>query len=190
MRGQRCWQKWTCLVLLAGLLQGGWQDVFARQGVSIASGFGAAHIVPLRFGVQTEFEKRWCRESEWPIGAYFEGSLYSMRGQRGAALSSHCSLRAAAAAGVVRFERTKETMIGWPYVELGIGASWLTRKEIGGRDLGMHYQFEDRFGLGVRFGENREYDIGYKAIHFSNAYMGPSNHGINLHVLSLGYWFH
>ena len=185
------WQKKRlCLFLLLGLLQLGWQNAFARQGVSIASGYGAAHIVPIRLGLQTEFEKRWRCESEWPIGGYWEGSLYSMRGQKGASLDSHRSLQAVAAAGVIRFERAKETVVGWPYIELGIGVSWLTQKEIGGRNLGIHYQFEDRFGIGFRFGKNREYDIGYKAIHFSNAYIGSHNHGINLHVLSLGYWFH
>jgi lipid A 3-O-deacylase len=164
-------------------------ECWAGEGVSVASGFGAAQIVPLRFGFQTEFEKRWRSEAEWPIGGYWEGSVYGMRGQRGTAPGSHRSLEAVALAGVVRFERAKEIVIGWPYIELGLGLSWLSQKEIGGRDLGMHYQFEDRFGVGVRFGANREYDIGYKAIHFSNAYIGPSNHGINLHVLSLGYWF-
>jgi len=184
---QRFWQaKISHILLCAGILV---SDCWASQGVSVASGFGAAEIVPLRFGLQTEFEKRWRSESEWPIGGYWEGSVYGMRGQRGRAPGSHRSLEAVAFAGVIRFERAKEIVIGWPYVELGFGLSWLSQKEIGGRDLGMHYQFEDRFGVGVRFGANREYDIGYKAIHFSNAYIGPANHGINLHVLSLGYWF-
>ncbi len=162
---------------------------WARAGISFASGYGAAEIIPIRLGFQQEFNQQWRAESDWPIGAYWEGSFYQMRGKRGSLPGSHNRLEAVALAGVFRFERAKESVLGWPYVELGIGLSWLSRKEIGGRDLGIHFQFEDRFGLGVRFGENREYDVGYKVIHFSNAYIGPSNHGINLHLLTIGYWF-
>lgn len=161
----------------------------ARVGASIASGYGAAHIVPLRLGFQKEFEKKWRTESAWPITSYWEGSLYSMHGKKGPLANSHKTLQAGAVAAVIRFNRALSTRIGWPYVELGIGLSLLTKKEIGGRNLGMHFQFEDRFGIGVRFGENREYDLGYKAVHFSNAYLGSANHGINLHLLTIGYWF-
>ena len=161
----------------------------ARTGVSVASGYGAAHIVPLRLGLQREFEKQWRTESTWPITGYWEGSLYSMHGKKGTLPNSHKQLNAGALAAVVRFNRALCTTVGWPYVELGIGLSLLTQKEIGGRNLGMHFQFEDRFGIGVRFGENREYDFGYKAVHFSNAYLGSVNHGINLHLLTIGYWF-
>ncbi|HEV2524494.1 MAG TPA: acyloxyacyl hydrolase [Gammaproteobacteria bacterium] len=161
----------------------------ARTGVSVASGYGAAHIVPLRLGLQREFEKQWRTESTWPITGYWEGSLYSMHGKKGPLPNSHKQLNAGALAAVVRFNRALCTTVGWPYVELGIGLSLLTQKEIGGRNLGMHFQFEDRFGIGVRFGENREYDFGYKAVHFSNAYLGSVNHGINLHLLTIGYWF-
>lgn len=161
----------------------------ARVGVSIASGYGVARIVPLRLGLQKEFEKQWRTDRTWTISGYWEGSLYSLHGKRGLAPNSHKQLAASALAGVFRFNRAECTVLGWPYIELGVGLSFLTRKEIGGRKLGTHFQFEDRFGIGVRFGENREYDFGYKAIHFSNAYLGPVNNGINLHLLMLGYWF-
>lgn len=167
----------------------GCSNIEARTGISIASGYGAAHIVPIRLGVQKSFEKHWWQDTAWPLGGYWEGSFYAMNGKAGPLSRSHKHLIAAAIAGVFRFERACVTRIGWPYVELGIGLSWLNHKEIGGRDLGIHFQFEDRIGIGVRFGANRQYDVGYKAIHFSNAYIGPSNHGINLHVLMLGYWF-
>lgn len=161
----------------------------SRIGVSIVSGYGVARIVPLRLGLQKEFEKHWWTDRTWTISGYWEGSLYSMRGKRGSAPNSHKQLEAGALAGVFRLNRAERTAMGWHYIELGVGLSLLTQKEIGGRKLGTHFQFEDRFGIGVRFGENCEYDVGYKAIHFSNAYLGPINNGINLHVLMLGYWF-
>ncbi len=158
-------------------------------GVSMSSGFGAANIVPVRLGIQKEFDKQWYVEREWPVSAYCEASFYSMHGKKGRKADSNKHLVAVAVSPVVRLQRAEKMQMGWPYVELGIGVSWVSKKEIGGRDLGIHFQFEDRLGVGVRFGEKQAYDIGYKAIHFSNAYLGPSNHGINLHVLALNYWF-
>jgi len=177
----------SMVVILSGTLSS--PSINAKGGLSLSTGYGAAHIVPLRLGIQKNFTKSWNEETDWPIGGYWEGSLYHKNGNYGSKPSSNKRLNAVALAGVVRFERAQQLMIGWPYVELGVGISWLSRKEIGGRDLGMHFQFEDRFGVGVRFGQHRQYDIGYKAVHFSNAYIGPCNHGINLHIITLGYWF-
>ncbi len=179
------------VILMAMFLSGalGAFEAWADKGISLSTGYGAAHIVPLRLGFQKTFDKGWNKESSWPISGYWEGSLYHKNGNYGSKPGSNKRLNALALAGVIRFERAQEIVVGWPYVEFGIGLSWLSRKEIGGRDLGMHPQFEDRFGIGVRFGQNREYDIGYKAVHFSNAYIGPCNHGINLHIITLGYWF-
>jgi lipid A 3-O-deacylase len=177
------------LIILGFLMMGFSSVALGRQGVSVASGIGAANIVPLRIGFQLEFEKHWRTDTHWPVGGYWEMSVYDMHTHNKAKPKSHRHLNAAAFAGVLRFERDEPVSLGWPYLELGLGVSWLSKKEIGGRDLGWHFQFEDRFGLGLRFGENREYDLSYRAIHFSNAYMGPCNHGINLHVLVLGYWF-
>jgi len=161
----------------------------ASTGVSIGSGFGAANIVPLRLAFQQSFDKHWNQKSDWPIGAHWEASIYNMNGHRGLLPNSHKQLNAASLALALRFERLQETMLGWPYLELGLGLSGLSRKEIGGRKLGMHILFEDKFGLGLRFGEKRQFDFSYKALHFSNAYLGSFNHGINLHMLILGYWF-
>lgn len=161
----------------------------ATEGISLGSGYGTAKIVPIRIGVQKTFDRHWQTESNWPIGGYWEGSVYQLQGRKGSDRQSHKSLTALAIAGAFQFERKTPFSIGWPYIELGIGLSWLSKKEIGGRELGIHFQFEDKIGIGIRFGEKREYDLSYKAIHFSNAYIGSVNHGINLQILTLGYWF-
>ena len=161
----------------------------ATVGVSIGTGYGVASIIPIRLSFQKMLDTRWEPCNTWPIASYIEGSFYSMHGRKGVEPNSHRYLKAVALAGFLRFERPEALCNVYPYIELGIGASWLSQKEIGGRDLGFHYQFEDRLGIGLRFGPCLEYEIGYKAVHFSNAYLGPRNHGINLHMLVLNYWF-
>lgn len=196
LNGMRILQGWLFMpgILFVGLITNNQAIAdlppLNQKGISIASGYGAAHIVPFRIGFQKTLNRDWHPKNAWPITGYVEGSLYDLKGQKGPKAGSHRQLCAAALALVFRFNREKPIASDlYPYIEIGVGGSWLTRQEIGGRELGMHFQFEDRLGIGCRFGEKKQYDLGYKAVHFSNAYLGNSNHGINLHLMTLGYWF-
>lgn len=141
---------------------------YSMLGGSFATGYGAANIVPLRFGLLKQWDASFC--------GYWEGSFYHMRGRRE-------ELNAYAIAGVFRFIKNRV------YFDLGIGGSYLSKKKIGGRKLGMHFQFEDRAGIGVLLGDKKQFEMGYRALHFSNGYLAKYNHGINLHLLVLTYWF-
>lgn len=176
--------KYAILLSLTGWLM----PVSATEGLSIGTGFGAARIVPVRVAFQKTWDKRWNLNSHWPVSGYWEVSGYTMNAHQYTTRSPK-HLHAFASAFAFRFEKEESFMLGWPYVELGFGLSWLNKKEIGGRKLGMHVLFEDKFGLGIRFGQDKQYDISYKAIHFSNAYIGSVNNGINLHMLIFGFWF-
>ncbi len=76
-----------------------------------------------------------------------------------------------------------------PYWELGIGATWISKKEMSGRQLGIHYQFEDRLGFGARFGQAQQYDVNARVIHYSNASISTKNSGVNIGLLTVGFWF-
>lgn len=160
-------------------------------GVSISSGYGTSDIVPIRVGLLKYWDRVWREGKSWQTKGYWEASFYHMNGKKGVAANSNDSLQAVALAGAFRFEQV-EDFSGkaiFPYLDLGIGVSYLTKKEIGGRDLGTHFQFEDRLGFGIRFGKQKQYELGYRAIHFSNAYLADKNHGINLQTLVFTYWF-
>lgn len=169
-----------------------------ERGVSVASGVGVRQIIPVRLGIQQSFGRQLCPRNTacWPVSGYWEGSFYRLQGgKRGPILPSHREMSIVALAGVFRMgpkEPICDGLAAWdvsPYVDVGVGISWVSRKEISGRELGIPFQFEDRIGFGCRFGNKKQYDISYRAVHFSNAYLGKKNHGINLHLLVLGYWF-
>ena len=161
------------------------------NGVSLSSGVGVCRITPLRVGLQKDFVQHWCRaeDDKWPITGYWELSFYHLRGKVGHKLGSHDQLNAVTFAPVFRLQHLDNDQGIVPYLELGIGLSWFSRKEIKGRELGLNFQFEDRCSIGVRFGNHQQYDIAYRVVHFSNAYIGPCNHGLNIHFITLGYWF-
>ena len=72
-----------------------------------------------------------------------------------------------------------ECMEGELYGEVGIGLSLLDDTEFAGKDVSTHYQFEDRLGVGYRFGEAREYSIALRYFHYSNAGFKKPNPGLD-----------
>ncbi|MGI9276575.1 MAG: acyloxyacyl hydrolase [Endozoicomonas sp.] len=81
-----------------------------------------------------------------------------------------------------------------PFIDLGIGGAWFsdyhleregnTRQRLGGRG-----QFEIRAGGGILLGPEKNLELGYRIIHYSNASIHDINMGLNFHMLTLGYWF-
>ena len=78
------------------------------------------------------------------------------------------------------------------YLELGIGASWLSNNHLGHRNLGGQFAFQDLMGLGLRWrkSESLAWSFSYHYLHYSNAGFFPPNQGIDVkHLFTLGYEF-
>lgn len=78
----------------------------------------------------------------------------------------------------------------FPYLELSIGLSYLSRTRIDHRNLGMHFAFQDRIGLGTFIGVKKAFSLGLHAVHYSNASFCSHNSGLTLPlVVDLSYRF-
>ncbi len=76
-----------------------------------------------------------------------------------------------------------------PYLDLSIGLAYLNHTRLDSRNLGMHFSFQDRFGIGALLG-NKKVSIGIHAVHYSNAHLSGHNSGITAPlVLDIGYRF-
>lgn len=76
------------------------------------------------------------------------------------------------------------------YLELSIGASYINHTRFEERNLGIHYQFQDRMGIGVLVGPQDKISIGLHAVHYSNAHIADHNGGITVPLmLDVGYRF-
>ncbi|MNN96193.1 Lipid A deacylase PagL precursor [compost metagenome] len=53
--------------------------------------------------------------------------------------------------------------------------------EVENNDLGSAFQFEDRFGVGLRFAGGHE--VGVRATHYSNAGLTTPNDGVESYAL-------
>jgi hypothetical protein len=77
-----------------------------------------------------------------------------------------------------------------PFVELGIGAHYLTEKTITqNKQFSTNFQFGDHVAAGIKFGERDAFAIAYRLQHLSNAGIDHPNPGINFHQIRLDYNF-
>lgn len=77
-----------------------------------------------------------------------------------------------------------------PYLELSVGFAYLNQTRIENRNLGIHFAFQDRMGLGALLGMNENISLGVHAMHYSNSRLASHNSGISIPlVLDVGYRF-
>ncbi len=69
-----------------------------------------------------------------------------------------------------------------PFLNFGIGLSYLSRTRLGRNNLGMHFAFQDQFGLGATFGKRQELSVILSALHYSNGSLCAKNAGITVPI--------
>lgn len=78
----------------------------------------------------------------------------------------------------------------YPYAELSVGPSVLSHKMLGHRNLGSAFEFQDLLGLGLRFGDQKQFELSCHYLHYSNAGIAKPNQGIDVKgLISLTYRF-
>ena len=72
------------------------------------------------------------------------------------------------------------------FLDLGLGLSLHNNDAMGGADLGSHYQFENRLGIGY---ERETYRSVLNLFHYSNGGLEGKNDGIDILMLSISKYF-
>ena len=165
----------------------------ANVGIAISSGQGINNITPYRFALSWDFGPVWREDDLWGLNVAWENSYAIWNGPQRPELAPGraTDLHAATSGPMLRWQRRSAFPVTHivPYTELGVGLSWLSETEIQGRVLSLHFQFEDKFGIGMRFGKKQQYDLAMRAYHYSNASIKRPNSGVNLAMASFGVWF-
>ncbi|MOA42977.1 Lipid A deacylase PagL precursor [compost metagenome] len=68
-----------------------------------------------------------------------------------------------------------------PFIEAGIGLAAFNHADVAGQNLGVAFNFEDRLGFGMKFGNGQS--VGIRAMHYSNAGLKQPNDGIESYSL-------
>ena len=73
-----------------------------------------------------------------------------------------------------------------PFVFAGVGPAWISRTQLGDRDLSSEFQFSSRLGVGLR---NSRHSLAVEARHLSNGGIKEPNEGLSYWNLTYGYHF-
>lgn len=74
--------------------------------------------------------------------------------------------------------------------EFGIGVSLVNDTKFAGKDIGSHYQFEDRLGLAIDVGKDLKQSIALRYMHYSNGGLNSRNPGVDFLNISYAYEFY
>ena len=173
------------------------------DGMMISGGEDFASRADLRnhrVSLFSNWETRWLNAGNWYLGGYFDLSINHWESRLssknpGVSVKGKDHVNAIAFSPVFRLSRHEPWFSTWtPFVEAGVGLSYLSGDTLRAKDndpvdLGMRLQFEDRIGVGFTFGNRQQYQIIFRAFHYSNAGLHSENDGFNLHEIAFAYSF-
>ena len=161
-----------CLAAIAAALLGQ-TSLSQAAGVEFSVGQTGQTTQTYRLGMKFDWDQSWLQSDVGRLTGYWDGAYTYWDGDKG---SSNNSL---SFSPVLVYEFAGQNVK--PYVELGIGVALFSETEIENNDLGSSFQFEDRFGVGLRFAGGHE--VGIRATHYSNAGISSPNNGIESYAL-------
>ena len=171
--------------LLAGMLflSG---NALAVDGVSVEYGNGDAANMA-RAGMSWNWDKQWFAEGDWLVTGFWEVSLASWRGH--SAAGNNQTVTDVGITPVFRLQQKNPGGFA-PYAEAAIGFHLITPTFIyATRVFGSAFQFGDHIGVGARFGDRRQFDLGYRFQHLSNGGIKKPNQGISFNQIRFAYHF-
>lgn len=155
------------------------------SGFGIALGYGRANGKAnletdiYRAGLKKDFTAKWLEHGCGYFSGYFELSYnrWECKGQY---------INAVGISPVFAYHFGNQSNAIIPYIEAGIGIAYLDEYRIAYRNLGSHWQFEDRVGLGARIGF---VDLNLRYLHYSNANLESPNDGIDILMFTVAFQF-
>lgn len=158
---------------VAAVLCAGWVAPVQAAGLTAAIGRTGESTTTYRLGVQSDFSSRWWQSSTGYLSGYWDAGYTYWKGDKRA--NNH-SL-SVSPMFVYTFHGDGNVK---PYIEAGIGLAAFSRTRVEEQKLGSALQFEDRIGLGLRFGGQ---ELGLRASHYSNAGLKSPNDGVESYTL-------
>ena len=170
----------TLCVLLASGLAGHATavDVYGTAG-------GGNNVGVYEVGVSFEPWRTWPVDPDWSLSLRPTAGVALWHASEGVSNRSLVDFRAYP---VLRLESSTVAGIV-PYVEGSVGLNMLTHTRIDERQLSTAFQFGEFVGVGIAFGDKREFDVGVRYQHVSNADIKKPNDGLTFGSLVFQYRF-
>ena len=152
------------------------------DGITFGAGPANEDIVAYRFSLRDEFKRSWFETKVGRLTGTWDFSIGVWDGN-----DDEVVVLAASPVWVYEFNARPFGL--HPYIDIAVGVSLISDNEIDGRELSTHFQFEDRIGLGVRFGDKHQHALIFNYFHYSNANFEKPNDGIDIFMTSFVYRF-
>ncbi len=161
----------------------------AVDGVFVEGGHGYQATMS-RVGLLWNWDRSWLNDGNWHVTGFWEACLGRWRGEKPGPGSNNQTITEVGITPVFRFEQKELSGVA-PYLEGGfIGLHLISPTYIyGDRRFGSAFQFGDHLGVGVRFGEHHQFDLGLRYQHLSNGDIRQPNNGINFSQVHFVYHF-
>lgn len=140
--------------------------------VTAAIGQSGDSTMVYRLGAQWDWDRSWMQSDVGRLTGYWDLGYTFWEGDKTA--SNH----SLSFAPVFVYEFAGQNVR--PYIEAGIGVAAFASTELEDNELGSSFQFEDRFGVGLRFAGQ---EVGLRAMHYSNAGLKKPNDGAEAYTL-------
>ncbi len=165
-------KKLLCLAAIAAVTLGHSFTANAADA-SFSVGQTGDSTMVYRLGLQSNWDASWWQTSVGRVTGYWDGAYTYWEGDK---RSANHSL---SFSPVLVYEFAGDSVK--PYIEAGIGVAVFAHTEVEDNKLGSAFQFEDRFGVGLRFAGGHE--VGIRATHYSNAGISDPNDGVESYAL-------
>ena len=154
-----------------------------------------ADISNTRLSLRWNWNQDFLESSGWKLGGYFDLGYSRWRSHLSEEdqPSPHGADKAWAASFTPVFRLEPESSSALvPFFDVGVGVSYQSEKDLEKKlkspiNMGGHTQFEIRTVAGVRFGQQKQFELSYGWFHYSNANLHPQNEGLDFQLLSLGW---
>lgn len=171
-------KKWFLLLALCALSINSFaEDTPFYDEVSFGIGESKDHIHIYRLGGKVNFKSTWFESDYGKLSGYYEASLHYWE-------KGNDQIYGVAFSPVFVYYIGAGSDTFQPYVEAGIGAAYISKTKINGRNMATHFQFEDRIGAGIKIGS---YDFNARYMHYSNAGIEKPNDGIDIFMFTVAY---
>jgi len=168
-----------CALLLSG-------NVYSVDGLFVEAGSGQLTNAA-RAGAIWNMDRQWFTGGDWQVTGYWEASAATLQGKSSSANNQRVT--DLSVTPVFRLQQKDPTSIA-PYLEGAIGFHLISPTSLyATRQLGSAFQFGDHIGIGILFGEHKQFELGYRFLHMSNGGIKRPNQGINLNLLHFVYHF-
>jgi len=150
-------------------------ELHKNHQLSIGAGVSKDNIGIFRIGIKNSFETPYLHSKYGWLGGYYEFSFNYWK-------RAEVEITGIATSPVFVYYIGDKSDYYLPYIEAGIGFSFISDRNIRTRDMSTNFNFEDRIGIGVKI---EDIDLSARYMHYSNASIVNPNDGIDIFIFTL-----